>query len=172
MASASSQHGLICNLSSLEIPLATGYVDFGPVIVSSNQQEQLQGSFALKLSASISSGPALSPVNVEFELIEASKLSIAVKNAMAAVYAAEAAVHDCRTEVSLKQHQEGLLRQSFDKCVRAAQSHLSSVPDLDVRPSNFPSIRQLSQQAMAALRQSRTASVLGLWVQAGFACGY
>ena len=145
------------NLSSIEIPLATGYVDFGPIIVSSSQQVQLQGLFALTLSVSSSSGPALTPVNVEFELIEASQLSIAVKNAMAAAYAAEAAVRDCRTEVSQKQHQEGLLRQLFDGCVQAAQSHLSSVPELDVSPSNFPSIKQLSQQALAAVRQSRTA---------------
>lgn len=152
--SPQSLHGLASlqlNLSSIQIPLVTGYTDMDPVIVTEGQHQQQQGQFALVLSASSSSGPILAPARINFELIEASQLTNAVKNAMAAVDAANEEVRRCRTAVSKKQNHAGSLQKSYTERLKKAQTHLKDVP------SSLPITLHQCQQALANVRPSRQA---------------
>lgn len=141
------------NLSSIRIPLVTGYCDVGPVIVTDGQQQQQQGRFTLVLSANSSSGPALAPAKINFELIEASQLTNAVKNAMAAVDAAKEELHHCRTTVSEKQNQAEKLRGSYTKRLQAARTHLKTV--LAVTSSSLSGTLQHCKKEQANVRPSR-----------------
>ena len=119
------------NLTSIQIPLVTGYIDIGPVIVSMDQQDQHWGSYALVTSANSRTSI---DITTGFELIEAFGLTNAVKDAMAAIDTANEEVRLRRVAVSEKQHQEGRLRESHAERLQAAQSHLSHVPGLCVIP--------------------------------------
>lgn len=131
------------NLSQVSVPLSTGTVTIGPVVVAETQQP-VEGPHQIHIGLNSSSEQECLPVRLPFSLIEASTMTQAVKDALAALHQAEQQTRDDEQHASAAADQLSGAQSTLERRLQAARSTLSSVT-----ASNWHEQLQVCEQALS-----------------------
>ena len=138
-------------LSQVSIPLSTGTVTIGPVVVDETQGP-IEGPHQIQIVLNSSSEQDCVPVRLPFNLIEASTMTQAVKDALAALHQAEQQTRDAEHYASTVTDQLNDARGTLQQRLQAARSTLP-----DVTATNWQEQLQLCEQRKTGVRVARVA---------------